>query len=270
MALRLEPGTFIGEVRSERIANAILSEVIHREGRSVPEHSHEWPFVSLLIRGTYEETVGNLTVFFKPFTAVFHEHGLTHSDLIGVGGARFFLLELGRPWRETIERLGGVQDHVYELHGEGASWPMLHLYHMLLASEISEEAVEEALFEICGYLPKAPTISNAEPPWLAEVERWLMAHFREPYSLKSVAAAAHVDPSHLARTFNRFRGRTIGEFVSRLRVQEACRRLADLDRSLLSVARESGFADQSHMTRVIRQVSGSTPAALRKSLTAQT
>jgi AraC family transcriptional regulator len=247
-------------------ANAILSEVTHREGRSVIEHSHEWPYVSLLLSGTYREAVGQKTIVFAPFTAVFHDRDLVHADEIGEGGARFFLLEFGPAWRETLEAAGNIPDHVHELHGEGASWPLLRLYHLFAADELSDEVVEDALFEICGHLPNAQAVADSEPEWLGDVDAWLEQHFREPYRLERVAREVHVNASHLARTFVRFRRRTMGEFVNRLRVQEACRELAGLDHTLEEIAISAGFTDQSHMTRVIRQVSGSTPAALRRSL----
>ncbi len=266
MATRLRPGTFIGESSSKSLAHAILSDVVHWEGRSLPEHSHEWPYISLLLGGMYHETVSGKQIVFAPFTAVFHDRDLVHSDTIGEGGARFFLLEFGPEWRPTIESFGNVPGHVHELNGEGASWPMLRLYHAFISGELSDELVEEALFEICGYLPNADGVAQTEPEWLTAVEVWLCRNFREAYSLQRLARDVHVHPSHLARIFMRFRGRTIGESVSRLRVQEACRQLADPGHSLEEIAISAGFSDQSHMTRVIRQLSGNTPAALRKSL----
>jgi AraC family transcriptional regulator len=266
MVRRLEPGTFIGEARSAAHAGAVLSEVTHNEGHEVPEHSHEWSYVSLLLHGTYSETVADRTIEYTPFTAVFHAPDLTHRDVIGDAGGRFFIAELGPAWCETIESLGGVPNHVCELHGEGASWPMLHLYHAMIAHDLTDDCVEEGLLQLCSYLPRAPRVSESEPLWLREVEEWLVKHFREPYSLQTLAEAVHVNPSHLARTFNRFRHRTIGDFVSRLRVQEACRRLAHVELSLEAIAQESGFSDQSHMTRTIRKTLGNTPANLRRVL----
>jgi AraC family transcriptional regulator len=264
--MRLRPGTFVGESTSKIFADAILSEVTHREARVVVEHSHEWPYISLLLSGAYRETVGQKTIVFGPFTAVFHDRNLEHTDAIGDGGARFFLLELGPGWRETLEAAGPIPDHVHELHGEGASWPLLRLYHRFVSDELSDEVVEDAIFEIAGHLPNADAVADSEPEWLRDVDAWLERHFREPYSLARVAREMHVNAAHLARTFVRFRHRTMGDFVSRLRVQDACRQLAEFEHTLEEVALSAGFSDQSHMTRVIRQVAGGTPGALRRSL----
>ena len=109
---------------------------------------------------------------------------------------------------------------------------------------------------ICGHLPKAPLPDASEPPWLSAAQAILVRDYFKPYSLRALADEIHVDPSHLARTFYRFKGCTAGDFVNRVRAQAACRRLGELGDPLEAIAKSTGFSDQSHMTR--------DPAALRK------
>jgi AraC-like DNA-binding protein len=52
----------------------------------------------------------------------------------------------------------------------------------------------------------------------------------------------------------------------RLRVRAALERLAGGERSLARLAADLGFADQSHLCRVIRSETGHTPSALRRAL----
>jgi len=266
LARRLRPGEFIGESSSRRIAGAILSVVRHSGPRQVAEHTHEWPYISTLLRGNYQQTVGAQTIFFEPFTAVFHGAGLRHTDSIGGVGARFFLIELGEVWWDTIQEFGGRPRHAHELHGEGASWPALQLYRKFSVADFSDAAAEELLFEICSYLPTGPVPAHGEPPWMQKVDAELFATFRATYSLRTLAHHVSVNPAHLARTYRTFRRRTIGDTVNRLRVQEACRQLVEPDRPLEAIARDCGFSDQSHMTRAIRRLAGGTPAELRRTL----
>lgn len=266
MVNQLKPGYFLGDARSIEAAGAIFSEVTHASARSLPDHGHEWPFVCMLLGGSYSEAADQTTITFKPFSAVFHGARLTHRDVIGDAGARFFIIEFGELWKDTIDRLGGSPQRIYEMYGEGASWPALRAYHAFITGSHEDGVYEEILFEICGYLPKAPAPDPAAPPWLANVQKILVRDFRETYALRAVAGQVHVDPSHLARTFYRFKGCTMGEFVTRLRVQAACQELASLDTPLEIVAHASGFSDQSHMTRAIRRLCGSTPAVLRRTL----
>ncbi len=263
----LKPGEFLGNANSIRMADAVLSEVVHESVRSIPVHRHEWPYVSMLLRGFYAETVGDTTMHCQPFSAVFHGAAMTHSDEIGEGGARFFIIELGESWAEIIERLGGRRQSFFELHGEGTSWPALRAYHAFIEGAQGEADIDDALFEICGHLPKAPLPDASEPPWLSAAQAILVRDYFKPYSLRALADEVHVDPSHLARTFYRFKGCTAGDFVNRVRVQAACRRLGELGDPLEAIAKSTGFSDQSHMTRAIRRLCGNTPALLRRALT---
>lgn len=156
--------------------------------------------------------------------------------------------------------------HAYELYGNEATWLALRLYHEFLTDDTANERVEELLFELCAQLPGSSDPETTEPPWLGVVTARLTAEFRESYSLRNLAKDVGLDPSHVARTFYRFKRRTISDFITRLRVRDACARLADLEESLSDIATTSGFADQSHMTRAIRRITGSTPATLRSIL----
>jgi AraC family transcriptional regulator len=264
--LQMQPGQFFGDTVSKRIAGAILSEVTHPGSRCLPTHAHQWPYLCMLLQGFYNETVGTKPISYDPFTAVFHGASLVHDDAIGEDGARFFIVELDEEWQSTIERYGGAPQYAYELHGDGASWVALRLYHDFVAGTASDETVEESLLELCAYLPASPPGDAFKPSWFDAVVERLVEDFRKPYSLRQLAHEVGIDPSHLARTFYRFRGRTIGDFVMRLRVQDACRHIRKLDRTLSAIARSSGFSDQSHMTRSIRRIAGNTPAELRRIL----
>jgi AraC-like DNA-binding protein len=52
----------------------------------------------------------------------------------------------------------------------------------------------------------------------------------------------------------------------RLRARAALERLAGGERDLARLAADTGFADQSHLCRVLGQETGQTPAALRAAL----
>jgi AraC-like DNA-binding protein len=52
----------------------------------------------------------------------------------------------------------------------------------------------------------------------------------------------------------------------RLRARTALERLAGGERNLARLAADTGFADQSHLCRVLTQETGRTPTALRRAL----
>ncbi len=87
-------------------------------------------------------------------------------------------------------------------------------------------------------------------------------------SLPELAHTLAVSPHHLSRVFRELTGRTISRHRMRLRVRAALERLAHGERDLARLAADVGFADQSHLCRVIGRETTSTPSALRAALAA--
>jgi AraC-like DNA-binding protein len=85
-------------------------------------------------------------------------------------------------------------------------------------------------------------------------------------SLLDLARALAVSPHHLSRVFRQVSGHSIARHRMRLRARAALERLAGGERDLARLAVDVGFADQSHLCRVIRSETGVTPSALRQAL----
>ncbi len=70
---------------------------------------------------------------------------------------------------------------------------------------------------------------------------------------------------HFARTFRAAHGVSVGAYVHRLRAEYAARELARTSTPIAAIASAAGFADQAHLTRVFRRLTGATPARFRAS-----
>jgi AraC family transcriptional regulator len=90
------------------------------------------------------------------------------------------------------------------------------------------------------------------------------ARFREHLRIDEIAHAAGVHPAHLAAVFRRVHRMPLGSYVRRLRVDWAADRLIGTNNPISAIAAEAGFADQAHLTRWFRRVTGVTPAAYRR------
>lgn len=106
--------------------------------------------------------------------------------------------------------------------------------------------------------------SPAVPPWLTRARELVHDRFAERLSLADVAAVAGVHPVHLATTFHRCFGVTFGAYLRGVRVEHARRALMASDKTVADIALECGFCDQSHLSRVFREVTGSSPARYRQ------
>lgn len=86
-------------------------------------------------------------------------------------------------------------------------------------------------------------------------------------SVVELATMLGVSPHHLSRLFRSATGTTIARHRMRLRARAALERLAEGERDLAQLAADTGFADQSHLCRVMRSETGLTPSVLRQALT---
>ncbi len=85
-------------------------------------------------------------------------------------------------------------------------------------------------------------------------------------SLPGLARTLAVSPHHLSRVFRSICGHSIARHRMRLRARTAAERLSTGDHNLARLAADLGFADQSHLCRVLRSETGRTPSALRHAL----
>jgi AraC-like DNA-binding protein len=84
--------------------------------------------------------------------------------------------------------------------------------------------------------------------------------------LLALAARLGVSPYRLSRAFSREMGVSLTRYRNRVRVGRALDRLAAGETSLAALAADLGFADQSHLSRTVRDQVGHTPAVLRRLL----
>jgi AraC family transcriptional regulator len=102
--------------------------------------------------------------------------------------------------------------------------------------------------------------------WLRDARELL--HERTPgvTTLSQLAEAVGVHPAHLARSFRREYGLTVGQYARTLRLDWASAQLGLPDATLAGIAAGAGFADQSHFTRAFRAHTGVTPGHYRELL----
>ncbi len=264
----LAPGQFFGTVPGKRaVGSSIISEVVHTAPRKLPEHSHELAFFSLLIDGSYSETYGRKSFSYKPFTVLWHPSGIAHKDEIGTKGGRFFSIEIRSSAIESLREIVEVPSDFHE-RGTPLVWLACRLYHEFRNWQSCSELVAEGLtLEMLGQSArKSGKLRKKPPAWLKLVTDRLDEEFRYGITTSDVAEEAGVHPVHLAATFRKFHGETIGEYVQSRRIEYACGALGDKDRPLSEIALDAGFSDQSHFTRVFRRFTGLTPGAFRESL----
>lgn len=97
-----------------------------------------------------------------------------------------------------------------------------------------------------------------ESQTIKRVREYLETHCTENISLEKLAAIANLSPFYLLRSFKKQIGLPPHSYLNQIRLNHA-KLLLVQGRQISQVAHETGFADQSHLTRQFKRMLGFTP-----------
>ncbi len=103
-----------------------------------------------------------------------------------------------------------------------------------------------------------------DEPLLAEVFGFVEERYREPVSLKDVARAVSLSPGHLTTVVRRKTGRTVLEWISERRMEQARRLLVKTDLAVEEIGHRLGYRDPGYFVRSFRRSHGTTPLGWRR------
>jgi AraC family transcriptional regulator len=113
--------------------------------------------------------------------------------------------------------------------------------------------------------PIVPVNNGGTPRAVAEALQYIQKNYSRDVRLSEIAAAVHVSPFHLARLFKQTLGVSPYQHVLQVRVANARHLLTagSGPGSLAEIAAAVGFADQSHLSRHFKRITGVTPGQFR-------
>lgn len=112
--------------------------------------------------------------------------------------------------------------------------------------------------------------SNQQPSSLSRYAKlnpvldYISRHYTENLSINALAKAANMSLTHFRRVFCTLLGIAPVKYISRLRLNEARKRLENTDDTITDIAVSTGFWDQSHFVKSFKQTFGETPNSYRK------
>jgi AraC family transcriptional regulator len=258
--------SFAPVVKKHRVHGWTFSETVYPNRFDVPRHSHQHAFFYIVLEGAYTDRIGSQTLSCSPSSLVFHPEADEHSHHFESNGGRCFNIDVGPIW---IERLQQHEVYIQRpvLFDKGAVGGLAsRLYMEFLQSDPLSFLVMEGLaLEILSEASRCiRSHSDSRPPhWMRHVLDLLHSHFTSTLTLEEIAGTVGIHPVHLARTFRQHQRCTVGDYLRRLRIESACQLLAHSSKTLLDIALDTGFSDQSHFNRTFKRIVGYTPLEYR-------
>lgn len=204
----------------------------------IERHHHARPYATIVLSGAYEEAgdAGRFRV--EPGNALVHGAYSAHVDRISSRAAA--VLDLPLPLGALASASRGRiadPDEVVRLSGKDRRDAVRYFLDAFESADAMPGEMPDLLAE---------ALRDGDPPAIGE---W--------------AAAAALTREHVSRAFTRLYGVSPARYRGEARARSAWRMIVSGDASLAAVAADAGFADQAHMTRAIRSLTGFTPSGWR-------
>ena len=208
----------------------------HAPGETLNRHRHDGAFAAIVVSGNYVEAGDTGRHRLGPGDVVFHVPFESHLDRFDRSNTE--VLNLPLPARMKLPVVGTLSD----------------------PDSIVRLAEHDAPAAIMALQTSVTERMEPAEDWPDALATELL---RDPdTNLTHWAVQSGLHPGSLSRGFRQQFGVTPAKFRTIVRIHSAIRRLAEL--SLSEAALESGFADQAHMTRAARQMTGLPPGRIKR------
>ena len=236
----------------------------HHPGERLPVHTHTHGSITAILAGGVRERTRQRTWECEPGSLLVRPPGEPHADEVGRRGVHLVVVEFKGDFAVRQESINAVLNTYAALRIAEATTILARMHAELRrADTFSQLTLEGLAYELAGVVGRARYDGGRSiPSWLRSVRDELHASYGCRMTVAALAQRAGVHPDHLSRSFRHAYGCSIGDYVRRIRIEVAVRRLATRA-SLSTIAHEVGFSDQSQFTRAFRAELGTSPGRYR-------
>lgn len=242
-------------------------------GALLEAHTHERTTFAVMLEGGFDLRFGSPAMRRReldcgPATIFTEPAGEKHSNRMFSDGATVVVVQPDPERRDLFGFCDDVLDSVNHFRHAAIQRLARRLAREIVDPDpLSPIAAEALALEMLVTANRMDAQSRTPPPpaaWMRRVEEIVHERFREGLAIPTIAQEVGVHPAHLAARFRATYGVPLGTYLRRLRVEWAADRIARSDEPLAAIAASAGFADQAHLTRVFKRVTGWTPARYRR------
>lgn len=141
---------------------------------------------------------------------------------------------------------------------EQISWLISYLFTPFLSPDAS------ASQDAAGYSEEEDdAVSKKGNGVIENAIAYMKQHFDSPITLQETAGYVDLNPSYFSTLFKQSCGLSFKEYLNYIRIEESKKLLTSTDRSILDIAIDIGFEDQSYFTKVFKKYTGLTPKQYR-------
>ena len=222
-----------------------LREFAYAPGLVQPIHVHDYSSISFIVAGELHETSGGTEWKGGAGNVIVKPRDVAHDDIYGRAGARMFTLMLEDDSTGPYRWFFG---------GPPAA---------LFARAIGEWRTGASIEDVGTDLIASAQSGGLRVRGCARMREIAERIATTDVSVSGLAREISMHPVALARAFRRELGCSLTAYRRRARIRRAIELLTSTRMPLAEIALESGFTDQSHLSRIFRAELGVTPSSFR-------
>lgn len=128
------------------------------------------------------------------------------------------------------------------------------------AGEMCRELCRQCLRFIAGVRKSIRVEERAvKNETIRAIVAYLNENFWKELNIQSIADQFFVNMSYLCQVFKRETGHTMLEYISTLRIEQACALIRNSDFSVSEICEKVGYGDYCHFNKVFRRIMGKSP-----------
>ncbi len=178
----------------------------------------------------------------------FNEGGKLETVRIRAIGLTALLSQVASQGGATAENLANLNRKYEELLSKEQSYEDLCYCMQFVA-----EGFMAAMFETKGQ----------ENVSVRRAIQYIAAHYAENVTLAALSEEVSLSPNYFSTVFKQAMGKGYREYLTEIRLKEACHLLTETDQSMTDIAFAVGFSDQSTFCKAFRREYGVTPGQYR-------
>jgi AraC family transcriptional regulator len=226
----------------------------------LPPHQHLEPTIAVVLRGGFEGRWAWGDGHCVPGSLIVEPAGAQHANRFTSAGAVVVTVQPNPALAGTLGSPGR------SLRPEALALAWRVASELRVADDLTPIALEGVSLELLAIAGRAGTPPGGAAAWLERATEIVEERYARPLALHALAAEVGVHPTHLARGFRAYHGRSVGAYLREVRVRRAASQLAAGDDPIAEIALAVGFADQSHLHRWFVRLIGETPGRYRRLL----
>jgi AraC-like DNA-binding protein len=229
-------------------------------------HYHENAYFTFILKGKLLEVSKKETYHCTTGALLFHNWQDAHYNIKPPGGTRGFQIEIDKAWFEANELT-----HTQLAGSSFVDHPDIKiLFHQLYREsktihKDSDVFFKQLLLQILSKI-QGNGKTYKSPSWVLTLRHILHDRYADKLTLEDLSNELSIHPVHLCRDFSKYFHCTLGDYIRKLRVENALILLRNKGRSLTDIALECGFSDQSHFIRCFKALNKTAPSHFRKPL----